>query len=482
LQSEEVAVTDNIHDLFDKYLQELPTSDTSAEQPSYSDEELAHRLTARYGETLRYVRDWGHWLIWDAGRYKEDNTLKVMDLCREIAREAAREAAATGKKPNLIRSMKSSASIHAIENLARSDRQHASIPEEWDADEWLLNTPGGTVNLRNGQIRPSDPVDMLTKQTAVTPEGDCPLWKAFLEKVFNSNAELIAYVQRVLGYCLTGSTREHALFFCHGTGGNGKGILLNTFSAILGDYSATAPMTTFTASQSERHPTELAMLRGARTVTSQETEAGQRWPESKIKACTGGDMISARFMRQDFFEFRPQFKLLIAGNHKPSLTSVDEALRRRFNLIPFTVTIPPSERDPDLFEKLKKEWPGILAWAIEGCLQWQREGLAPPQIVLNATAEYFDGEDAFGRFISEKCDVRAEYSADLSLLYSCFKKWCSESGEEEISLKRFSQNLTDRKFKKKKDSRTRRERIFGLSVRTESMSIEESLKREMFGS
>ena len=185
----------------------------------------------------------------------------------------------------------------------------------------------------------------------------------------------------MVGYCLTGSIRDHALFFLYGTGGNGKGVLLNTCHDILGDYSAIAAMETFTASKADRHPTDLAMLRGARAVIAQETEDGQRWAESRIKALTGGDAISARFMRQDFFTFKPAFKLLIAGNHKPSLRNVDEAVKRRFNLLPFTVTISKDERDPELAEKLKGEWPGILAWAIEGCLEWQRIGLCPPNAV-----------------------------------------------------------------------------------------------------
>ena len=177
--------------------------------------------------------------------------------------------------------------------------------------------------------------------------------------------ELVAFLQRVAGYALTGSTSAHALFFLYGTGANGKSVFVNTVAGILGDYHRTAPIETFTASSHERHPTDLAGLRGARLVTAVETEEGRRWAESRIKALTGGDKIAARFMRQDFFEFTPQFKLLIAGNHKPGLRSVDEAIRRRFNLIPFAVTIPDEERDENLTDNLKAEWPGILAWMIE---------------------------------------------------------------------------------------------------------------------
>ena len=213
----------------------------------------------------------------------------------------------------------------------------------------------------------------MTKSTAVAPDPacPCPLWHDFLAKVTAGDDELQAYLHRMIGYCLTGSIREHALFFAFGTGGNGKGVMINTITGILAAYAAVASMDTFTASPGDRHPADLAMLRDARLVTAQETEEGRRWAESRIKALTGGDPITARFMRQDFFTFEPVFKLLIAGNHRPGLRGVDEAIRRRMNLLPFTVTISAGDRDPELPEKLRKEWTGILAWAIKGCLEWQ---------------------------------------------------------------------------------------------------------------
>ena len=191
------------------------------------------------------------------------------------------------------------------------------------------------------------------------PSGDCPRWLQFLDEITGGNVELQQFLQRIAGYSLTGSTREHALFFAYGTGGNGKGVFLNTLSAILADYAAVAPMEAFIATQGERHPTDLAGLRGARLVTSQETEEGRRWAESKIKALTGGDPITARFMRQDFFTYPPTFKLVIAGNHKPALRGVDEAIRRRFHLVP--VHRHDRQTRTAIFPKsCKPEWPGIL--------------------------------------------------------------------------------------------------------------------------
>jgi putative DNA primase/helicase len=353
----------------------------------------------------------------------------------------------------------------AIERLARADRQHASQTGDWDRDPWLLNTPTGTIDLKTGQVRPHHRQDLITKMTTVGPGETCPKWLEFLKRTFEDDQNLIAYIQRVLGYSLTGSVQEHALFFCHGTGGNGKGVLLGTWHGILGDYSAIAPMSTFTATQNERHPTELATLRGARLVTAQETEDGHHWAESKIKALTGGDPVSARFMRQDFFTYQPSFKLIVAGNHRPSLRNVDEAIRRRFNLVPFTITIPLAERDPDLAEKLKEEWPGILAWAIEGCLEWQRIGLVPPSAVTEATENYLTEEDAVGRFISECCERHPQALAELKDLYAAYKKFCETTGETVMSQKSFSQKLEAQNLVKGNDSRSRRVRFQGIRLR-----------------
>jgi len=196
----------------------------------------------------------------------------------------------------------------------------------------------------------------------------------------------------------------------------------------------------------DRHPTDLAGLRGARFVASVETEQGRRWNESKVKAITGGDKVSARFMRQDFFEYIPQFKLLIAGNHKPSIRNVDEAMKRRLHLIPFTVTIPPERRDGRLTEKLYAERDGILAWAVEGCLAWQRDGLRPPECVVSATEEYFEAEDALGQWMDERCDVVKEAKTGSSDLYSDWREWAERAGEYVGSIKRFSELLITRGF------------------------------------
>jgi putative DNA primase/helicase len=285
--------------------------------------------------------------------------------------------------------------------------------------------------------------------TAVSPDGgDCPTWRTFLHRVTAGDEELQLFLQRKAGYALTGLTREHALFFLFGLGANGKSVYLNTLAGILDEYHRTAAIETFTASTQDRHPTDLAGLRGARLVTAIETEEGRRWAESRIKSLTGGDKIAARFMRQDYFEFTPQFKLVIAGNHKPGLRSVDEAIRRRFNLIPFTVHIPPEERDETLTEKLKAEWPGILSWMIEGCLSWQQRGLQSPSVVTAATAEYLESEDALMSWVEERCERDPRAWTSATNLFVSWKHWADVAGEPGGSTKRFSQKLEERGFEK----------------------------------
>jgi putative DNA primase/helicase len=383
----------------------IPPLVSAERAPAFSDEALALQFAERHAGDLRFVAAWNKWLIWEGTHWRFEETLRAWDFARRVCREAATQCN-KGKTASAIASAKT---VYAIERLAHSDRRLAATVDQWDADPWLLNTPDGAIDLRTGQARPHIPEDYFTKITAVGPRGDCPRFLTFLKRIAGGDSDLISYLQRVLGYGLTGLTREHALFFGYGTGANGKSVLLSTIAGILGEYHRTAPIETFTASNGDRHPTDLAGLRGARLVTATETEEGRRWAESRIKQLTGGDTVAARFMRQDFFEYRPAFKLIIAGNHKPSLRSVDEAIRRRFHLIPFAVTIPPKERVADLAEKLRDEWPGILAWLIEGCLEWQTEGLRPPNAVLEATEAYLSAEAPWQLGSMRRAPARREH-------------------------------------------------------------------------
>ena len=308
-----------------------------------------------------------------------------------------------------------------------------------------------TINLETGEEYPPRREDYCTKIAPRAPRGDCPLWCTFLNRVTDGDTELQKYLARVCGYCLTGHTHEHALFFLYGTGANGKSVFIETVAGYMGDYATTTSIETFLASHSDRHPTELAALRGTRLVVAHETETGRHWNEGRIKQLTSGDTAAARFMRQDFFNFKPTFKICIVGNHKPSLRSVDEAIRRRFHLIPFNITIPPEERDQHLTEKLKTEWGGILKWAVEGGLEWRRIGLSPPQAVQTATEEYLQAEDSFGAWL-EECtmpgeDWTFEKSADL---FTSWKAWADQASEQTMSRKAFADVMQSRGYIKKK--------------------------------
>ena len=384
----------------------------------------------------------GRWLAWDGARWKYDDTLSVYDKARRICRDAAEQS---GKQQTAQR-IRSAQTVAAVERLARADRTHAATVEQWDANSWVLNTPAGIVDLRTGKVRPAAREDYCAKITAAAPVGDCPLWRKFLSDITAGDKDPQSFLQRMCGYALTGTTYEHALFFLYGTGANGKSVFLSAITGALGEYARIAPIETFIASQSEAHPTDLAGLQGARLVVATETEEGRRWAESKLMALTGGDRIAARFMRQDFFEFTPQFKLAVSGNHRPGLRSVDEAMRRRMNLIPFSVTIPAAKRDAKLTEKLRAEWGGILAWAVEGCLAWQRLGLAPPRAVSVATNEYMASEDALGRWLDERTVKAPNAKAESSELFHDWRRWAESTGEFVGPQKRFSQNLEARGY------------------------------------
>ena len=410
-----------------------------------TEDALALSFTRRYHRDWRYVAGWGKWLVWDGQRWRTEDTLAATDLIRSICRQTALRA----DNPRVATKLASAGTVSGVERLARADRRHAATTDEWDADPWLLNTQGGVLDLKTGRMRPHERTDRMTKITTATPGGDCQTWRQFIDEVTGGDKELEFYLQRMVGYALTGSTQEHALFFLYGTGANGKSVFVNTLATILGDYATNAPMDTFMETRTDRHPTDMAGLRGARFVAAIETEQGKRWAESKLKNLTGGDKISARFMRQDFFEFFPQFKLFVAGNHKPAIRNIDEAMKRRLHLIPFTITVPPERRDKNLQQKLLAERDGILAWAVQGCLDWQRHGrLKPPQRVVDATEEYFEAEDALGRWLDERC-VRETCAKSLTAeLFNDWKQWAEAAGEFVGAQRRFSDQLITRGLEK----------------------------------
>ena len=286
--------------------------------PDISEDGLADKFSRQHSQDWRFVSPWGAWIKWTGSKWKIDEIGEVFEVARLVCRDEVRGDA----KSREARRIRSDRTIRALERIVRSDPRHAARPEDWDADPMLLNTPAGIVDLRTGELRPHDRSAAITRITRASPGDNCPQWRTFIDEITNGRCQLADYLMRVAGYCLSGETAEQCFFFLHGAGANGKSVFLSVLSHVLGDYAATAPLETFMAGRGERHPTDLAGLRGARLVTVNETETGRAWAESRIKAITGGDMLRVRLMHRDFFEFRPTFKLLVAGNHRPKLLGV----------------------------------------------------------------------------------------------------------------------------------------------------------------
>ncbi|MEM7696112.1 MAG: phage/plasmid primase, P4 family [Pseudomonadota bacterium] len=415
-----------------------------------SEDQIAAQFAEQHEDKFLYDHILGAWYVWKGYRWDVDRRKVIIEDIRAIIR------AFLGASPADGRSMGSSRFIGGVEKLARSDKRLAVDQSQWDSDVLLAGVPHGTLDLRTGIVRPPDPHDRITKTLLVAPadQATCPRFLAFLHEALGGDAQMIDALQRLAGYFLTGDTSEHRMVFLYGTGGNGKSVLVSVLSEILNDYATTAGMETLTASSFDRHPTELAVLRGARLVTAVETEEGRSLAESRIKSLTGGDEITARFMRQDPFTFKPQLKLLIAGNHQPRLTNVDEAMRRRIWIFPFVIT--PRRKDRYLLDKLREEYPSILRWMIEGALKWQADGLIEPPSVTRETAEYFSRQDLFQSWLDECCTVDVSDPAlwaSTEELLSELNSYLRDNGEPSQSAIGLSGLMRSKGFKHKKRTR-----------------------------
>lgn len=418
------------------------TDQPTSRAPALSEDALADTLVQRHGATWRHTAAWGQWHHWDGQRWARDETGAI----RELARQTARKAALGLEKPADARRIASSKTISSLLGISACDPRVAVRAADWDAHPMLLNTPKGLIDLATGEVAPHDPEKLLTQVTAASPGSGCRLWIGFLQEITGGDTDMQAYLQRLCGYLLTGDTSEQIFAFFHGTGFNGKSVFLSTISAVLGDYAATATQTAFMATSNDRHLTELAGLRAARLVTVSETEQDRAWAEARIKTVTGGEKIRANFMHKDHFEFKPQFKLIVAGNHRPALAGTGEAMRRRLHLVPFDVTIPEDRRDKSLPDKLLAEGDGVLGWMLDGCADWLRMGLAPPAGVRAASDAYLADEDLLGQWLEECCTVAPSQRSTARDLYANWSSWAEQRGIAPGSQKTLGNTLRQRGY------------------------------------
>jgi putative DNA primase/helicase len=415
----------------------------------------ARRLASRYGARLKYVDAWGP-MYFTGTHWRRDDVGQWSGVAREVVRAIHLEAHA-GLSDDRVKailkwalSSQSRSRVESMIKLAESEPEIVTTPDIFDRDLMLLNCPNGTLdlNLNSGRLRPHNSRDHITRRVAAdyNASAPCPIWKNFLDRIMRGNVQMIEYLQRAVGYSLTGLTIEQVLFLLWGTGANGKSVFLETLSTLLGDYAQTAEFSTFLTRNVDTVRNDLAPLAGARFVAASEAGEGRRLSEVLVKSMTGGDLIKARYLFKEYFSFRPQFKLWLAANHWPIIRGTDHAIWRRVMLIPFTVTIPPDERDKRLSEKLRSELSGILAWAVEGCLAWQRQGLGTPSEVTEANASYRSDMDALGAFVEECCIVAPSAEAGAGELYASYKAWAELNGEHFENVRAFRQRMVDRGF------------------------------------
>lgn len=434
-----------------------------------SDDRMALRLVEREGWRMRHAVGMG-WLVFEGGVWRRDPGT-VVRLARESARALREEVDAAwpedfarypqpAQRPwnqlaTFARGAEGEGRINAAANLARVDPQVVAEPSAFDADPWLLNTANGTIDLRTGVHRPHAPSDLLTMQTAVAWDeaATCPMWERFLLEIMDNDPGMVAFLQRVVGYTLTGSTREQCFFLLQGIGSNGKSTFVDTLMKLMSGYSKSAQFQTFAdtkANQDVRN--DIADLRGSRLVSAVEPDEGVRLAEGVVKQLTGGDAIKARFLYQEAFEFYPTFKVFLSCNPLPVIRGTDNGIWRRVRLIQFPrryrvlETDPESwpEADRELPGKLLQELPGILRWAVEGCMAWQEQGLAPPLKVLNATRSYRQEQDILGQFTEECCVIAEGVFVSAAELYDAYQAWCQREGHKyPLAANRFGSKLRE---------------------------------------
>jgi len=434
----------------------LLSSNTSCFQPT--DLGNSERLIHYHGQNIRFCYPWGKWLSWTGKQWRIDESGEIERMAKKTVRLICKEVKSdhgSEKAKEIYRHAGRSEAESRIKAMISLARMEVPImPNDLDLDPYLFNLQNGTINLKTGELLPHRSDNLISKiiPASYEPTSDCPTWKMFLDRIFKGKLALIEYCRRIVGYSLTGDTSEQCFFLLWGTGSNGKSTFLETIRALTGDYSQQADFSTFLAKKNDGGASnDLAALKGARVVCASEAGASRSLNEALIKQITGGEAIRARFLYGEYFEFRPEFKLFLATNHKPRIRDTDNGIWRRVRLIPFEVTIPKEEQDSKLLEKLKGELPGILNWALEGCREWIDKGLNEPDEVLAATTEYRTAEDAIGGFIEDRCILSSTARIKTCDLKKAYKEWCEVNEEETIHPRTFSSLLESRGCKPGRD-------------------------------
>ena len=437
-------------------LELIVTSSSSLSGPSAQERLLpatdmgnALRLVRRHGEDIRYCGVLGGWFLWDACRWRRDEAGQIIELAKDTVKNIAVEADSISEENTRKIYIKHTAqsqshrAIKAMVDLALSDSKVCVEPDVFDQRPMLLNLKNGTLNLETGTLQPHDHGDMLTQLAGVEydPVATCPGWQSFVSSIMDGRADLAQFIRRMAGYALTGSTVEQAFFILYGNGCNGKSTYLETLQKMMGDYAQTAEATTFLENRYEGIRNDLAALRGARLVLASETGPRKSLNETLIKQVTGNEAITARFLHKEFFSYHPWYKILLATNDKPRVHGTDRGIWRRIRLVPFTVNFEGRE-DKQLSQKLEQELPGILNWAVAGCMDWQKAGLAPPTEVEAATQAYREEMDVLADFIDERCVVGIGEMATKSVLYQAYVDWTQTAKERPYNKISFGRMLT----------------------------------------
>ena len=427
----------------------------------------AERLIARYGDKLRYVVNVG-WFVWDGRRFHYDPAIvkarifahdTVRDMLVNAFDAPSHKKEQEERKKGLIKFAISSGNTGKINGmLAQAEPQQAIENGDLDRDPWLFNCANGTLDLRSGELRPHSQDDLLSKLSPVAfdPNAECPIWEKTILEIFGGDREMVDYVQRAIGYSATGLTTEQVIFIMHGAGSNGKSLMLTILDAVFGDYSITAASKTFVQDdKGDTASNDVARLAGSRFVSVIETEQEKKLAEGFVKQATGGDVMSARFLFKEYFEFIPVFKIWMATNHKPRVRGTDNAIWRRIRLLPFLIIFADPEeaeagqpiKDLGLKEKLMQELPGILRWVLDGVASWRVHGLTQaPAAVMEATKEYRESQDATEGFIVECCHVSPGLQSTVGDLFKAYKIWCISNGETAISSTAFGLALEEKGY------------------------------------